>query len=589
MPNRHILRKAVVVLVLLSSAAAKVFADERAACEILPSTAAVYLEIRQPQNLLNIVYDHKLVRRVEELDQVRSAMESKKYLNFKAGVAVIESQMGMPWRKIIGDVVGGGIAVALDVKTRGIVILARCTDEVTPTKLLETLANLVSLDAKNKGNPDPVKISEYRSIKAYSIDKSKFAAAAGWLVITNNDELGKQIIDSILSSPSESLAADAQFAKAHGALSGSTTMWGYVNTAAIREADLAKKLFTGHADNPLAELIFGGILSTLEHTPYVTFGLDVSDRQLRLSASAPYDRTWAGESREYYFGSQGKGVAPPQLSVDGTIACVSSYRDVSAMWQRAGDLLSEQNNEELAKADSSLTTLFAGKDFGEDILGAFRPEGQVVVVRQEFAKDQPVPAIKLPAFGLVAEMKDAAKMQPELRRIFQSLVGFLNIVGAMNGQPQLELDMEKSAAAQFVTSSYLPVAQAKDSLGLKINYNFSPSIAFAGNRFVVASTKALAHTLATAEATDRLQENGSPIVNTDGVLHFDTLLEILRDNRGQLVAQNMLTEGHTKEEAEKKIDLLLQVVGYFDRLVLSLDTTPSELHLSFEAGLKATD
>ncbi len=73
------------------------------------------------------------------------------------------------------------------------------------------------------------------------------------------------------------------------------------------------------------------------------------------------------------------------------------------------------------------------------------------------------------------------------------------------------------------------------------------------------------------------------------VCHFDTLLEILRDNRNQLVAQNMLTEGHTKEDAERKIDLLLQVVGYLDRLVLSLDTTPSELHLSFEVGLKAMD
>ncbi len=79
MPNRHILRKAVVVLVLLSSAAARAIADERAACEILPNTAAVYLEIRQPQNLLNTVYDHKLVRRIEELDQVRSAMEGKEY------------------------------------------------------------------------------------------------------------------------------------------------------------------------------------------------------------------------------------------------------------------------------------------------------------------------------------------------------------------------------------------------------------------------------------------------------------------------------------------------------------------------------
>ena len=92
-----------------------------------------------------------------------------------------------------------------------------------------------------------------------------------------------------------------------------------------------------------------------------------------LSASALYDRTWAGESREYYFGPQGKGTAP-QLSVDEPRDCVCRDqlpRRFSHVAAGLEDLLSEQNNEELAKADSSLTTLFAGKDFGEDILGAF--------------------------------------------------------------------------------------------------------------------------------------------------------------------------------------------------------------------------
>ena len=36
------------------------------------------------------------------------------------------------------------------------------------------------------------------------------------------------------------------------------------------------------------------------------------------------------------------------------------------------------------------------------------------------------------------------------------------------------------------------------------------------------------------------------------MLQFDALREVLADNRGQLVAQNMLKEGHTKEEAEKR-------------------------------------
>jgi hypothetical protein len=124
---------------------------------------------------------------------------------------------------------------------------------------------------------------------------------------------------------------------------------------------------------------------------------------------------------------------------------------------------------------------------------------------------------------------------------------------------------------------------------LKINYNFSPSIAFAGSRFVVSSTKELAKTLATAKAADRPPADFTRVVNTDAVLHFDALREILDDNRGQLVAQNMLSEGRTKEEAEKAIGVLLELVGWLDRAAVTLDTTPSELRLSLDIGIKATN
>jgi hypothetical protein len=589
MLNMRILRRVVVALVLFSSTAVAAAADDRTAAAFLPPSTVVYAEIRQPQELLNTVYDHKLVRHIEELDQVRSAMEKKGYLDFKAGVAIVESQMGLPWRKIVGQTMGGGIVIALDAKTQGVAILARATDATTQSKLIETLVNLASLDAKNKGTPNPVKTSDYRGIKIYGTDKFQIAATADWLVMTNKDELRKKIVDSFLDKPKESLAADAQFGKAHNAVSASTTAWGYVSTAALRDAGVAKKLYSGQADNVVAELIFGGILSTLQQTPYVTVGLDVSDRQVRLSASAPHDRSWAGESREYYFGPRGKGVAPSRLLGEDTIVSLSTYRDVSAMWQRAGDLLNEQANEELAKADSGLTTFFGGKDFGEDILGALRPGIQLVVTRQEFAAGQSTPAIKLPAFGLVADLKDPVKMQPELRRTFQNLVGFLNVVGAMNGQPQLDLDMEKTEAAQFVTASYLPDPKAKDQLGSKINFNFSPSIAFTGSRFVVASTTAMAHTLATANSTNRPPDDAAPVVNTDAVLHFGALRDILTDNRQQLIAQNILTAGHSKTEAEREISTVLDLIGWFDRMLVTLDTTSSELHVSLEVALKQVD
>jgi hypothetical protein len=346
-------------------------------------------------------------------------------------------------------------------------------------------------------------------------------------------------------------------------------------------------LFEALTDNQLAEIIHGGILSTLKQTPYVTVDLMVTDQQVRLSASAPHDRGWAGDLREHYFGPQGMGAAPPRLTANEVILSIGAYRDISAMWLRAGDLLDEQANEKLAKADSDLSTLFSGKDFGEDILGAFGPEVWLVVVRQEFDEDQPAPAIKLPALGLVAHLKDPAKTKPELRRTFQNLIGFFNVVGAMNGQPQLELDMEKSSSLELVTASHLPDPDADDQRQLRINYNFSPSIAFAESRVAIATTKELAQTLAVADAAREPAGEADRVVNTDAVLYFEALGDVFADNREQLIAQNMLEEGHSREEAEKAIGVLLELVDWFDQLELQLDTTPSELRASLGLNLTA--
>jgi hypothetical protein len=119
-----------------------------------------------------------------------------------------------------------------------------------------------------------------------------------------------------------------------------------------------------------------------------------------------------------------------------------------------------------------------------------------------------------------------------------------------------------------------------------VNYNFSPSIAFVGSRFVVASTKSFAHVLASANPLEQSSESSERVVNTDGVIVAGALRDILDDNRQQLVAQNMLKEGHTKEEAERDVGVLLELIGWLDRLEFSMDTTQNELRISLDTFMK---
>jgi hypothetical protein len=248
------------------------------------------------------------------------------------------------------------------------------------------------------------------------------------------------------------------------------------------------------------------------------------------------------------------------------------------MWMRAGDLFGADTNDGFAKADANLTTFFAGRDFGEDILGSFKSEVGFIATRQDFEDVLPRPTIKLPAFAFVFELKEPESMTRELRRNFQSLIGFLNIVGAQNGQNQLEMDMERIGDhAQLITSSYVPEEDDRDSTEAGIAYNFSPSVGFAGERFVVASSQTLARQLTLAKTPNPATIDE----NTRGKLNAGVLRDVLADNREQLVSQNMLEDGNSREEAEAIIDLLLQVVDYFQGASITLGSTDDRLQAEF--------
>lgn len=572
------IRNAGLSLLLLLLVAASGIADDRTAADLLPPTTILYAEIPQPASLFDVYENHPLRKRIEKLQGVKDAYEDKQFLQFKAAVTIIEAKLGQSWQHVLQSVTEGGIAVGFDAQTQGATLLVKARDEEAAPKLLETLIELSRAAAKDAGNPDPVKSGEYRGVTAYQVDQARIVTVGRWLLVTNKPEAGKVVLDAYLDKPELTLASNSHFKDARSKADQSATAWGYVNVEAIRNGGIAKDLFAGKTDNPVAELLVGGLLDTLRHTPYVTASLTLDQQQTRIELASPHEQAWTTEAREYFFGPEGEGRAPALLQVENQLLTLSTYRDVSTMWLRAGDLFTDKIVDQFAQAESVLSTLFSGKDFGEEILGEVHPDIQLVVARQTFASDAPQPAIKLPAFAVVFRLKDPETVGPDFRRTYQSLIGFLNITGSMNGQPQLNLDIEKEDNYQIVSATYLAEKDASAG-GLKIHYNFSPSVAFVGEHFIVSSTTALARELAQAVGKGK---QPSTEVNSTIKLDVSGLGDILADNRAQLVAQNMLSEGNGKEEAERTIGDLLDLLGAVENASIDLGLSDGTLRASLE-------
>jgi hypothetical protein len=248
----------------------------------------------------------------------------------------------------------------------------------------------------------------------------------------------------------------------------------------------------------------------------------------------------------------------------------------------------------MAAADATLTTLFSGHDFGTEILGGLAPQVRLVSAKHEPAEGGPVPEIKLPSFALVSQLRDPQTMRGEYKRIFQSLVGFLNITGAMNGQPQLDLDSEKVGDETFYTANYLLDADRPEGEKVPIQFNFRPTLGFVGDRMILASTTKLAKEIAAQVATGgatgetgeaKLVASGDEGVDANTVLQLraDVVKEMLELNRGFLVAQNMLEKGHGKEAAEREIGMLMSIVDELEGFGMSL-----RIDRQAEIGMRVT-
>jgi hypothetical protein len=550
-----------------------VLADELRPEQLFPETTMAFVSFDDPAAALSIVMEHPLRQKIEALDAWKQATEQQQYRNFLTGRKMFEIQMGREWRDAVEALTGQGIAVGFDPATGGVAAVIHGED----AEVMETFrAKLLEMLRLNEG----LKIGDYEGVTTYQLDQNNSGAAVveDWLIVTNKGDLGKHIIDRILdkSSDTKSLASNPQFQMAVRERSRDAAIWGFADLNILRQQPNIEQALEQQSNNPGVELILGGIQSALRQTPWISAEFALNPDRTRLAFKTPLQSDWIPEERQWFFGPDNGGKAPELPEVPQTLMTLAAYRDISEMWLRAGDLFDANMNDQLAEADSNLTTLFAGRDFGEDILGSFRPEVGFLAARQSFEGVIPAPAIRLPSFALILQMKEPETMTRELRRTFQSMIGFFNVVGAMEGRPQLEMDMEQVGDAQLVTSFYIPEEDERDSDKAGILFNFSPSVGFVDDYCVISSTAGLARTLTTEDHAVQ-QHNANTLLNIDA----SVLQTVLQDNREQLVSQNMLEDGNTREEAETQIDLLLQLVGYFKSGGLSLSTTDQKLELQF--------
>jgi hypothetical protein len=527
----------------------------------LPASTIVYLKLEPFGSLLS----HPLRTKIQSDETIQALWKSEPLKELRGGIAVSELVLGAKLETLARDLTKFGAHLCINDQGE-MVLLSRTRSDRWLKDYIQKIVTLARGD-NNKNKPGKVAETTYRGIRGYEVNKLIVAQMDDWLLVANKPEIAKATVDQMLDKNKESLDASPfyqrakEFAERFDSNSNGSVATVYLDLDNIRKAKAgwAKKLFSNKPREFVAELLFGGLLATLDQSPMAIGRLALNDFGANVELLSPTQPEWFAETREFYVGPNSKGAAERVWKTHQGLASFSTYRNLSELWLRAGDLFDQKVNDQLAQADNTLTTLFSGRDFGTDILGALEPQIQIVSASQSFPNALK-PSIRLPSFALVGKLKEPDSMQRDLKRIFQSFVGFLNVAGAMEGQPQLDLESEIVGDAKIYWAEYVVEKDRKYENGLPVQFNFSPSVAFLGDRVVVSSTSALARQMISEIANPIANHDSSltsPLLNTSLELDLAMIRDALLDNRDQLITQNMLEKGHSKKEAQGEVDVLL--------------------------------
>lgn len=565
-------------------------ADEPIVRKMLPSTTAIYVEVKSLESVL----EHPLSKTLQDSTAFKKLWRSPDLMKLRGGLVLFEFAIGDKVDSLAKNLTANGFHFAVDKTTEGAVLLACTESQEWIEEYLQKLVKLTRADANSKNQPDPIREIEYRGIRGYEFQKIIAGSIGSILLVTNKKELGKSIIDRHLDSTDDHLLSNSLFQRAWTSnaqhepknsegSSEESIVKAFIDLDTLRDAGVAKDLLMGKSWDFAGELILGGVLASIQKTSFAAGELFLAENKLSMQLRIPHQREWTEKSRTFFVGPMGNGHASSLIDSSGWMASLSAYRNLTELWLRAGDLFNEKVNDQLAQADNTLTTLFSGKDFGTDILGAIEPQIQLLATEQQFEPSS-APAIQLPSFGLVAKLKNPM-MKNELKRTFQSFIGFLNVTGAMQGNPQLDLDSESIDGKQIYTATYIREGDKQYENGLPIQFNFSPTLAFDGDLVFIASTNALVKKVAINSAK---QNEAETLAKNNTVLeiNFKSLQNGLEANRRQLVSQNMLEKGHSKSEAEKEIDTLINLLSLLrtGTAVLRFD---DHVHLKFELDINS--
>lgn len=562
-------------LCLLTLVAAPPTTDDASLAARFPAGAIAYGEVISLKPLADQVPVADWKKVVEGSKQYKQFRNSPQYQQFEAGKQIVTAVLGYDFETLVKRMLSTKVAVGVYPREGqaipGYLIVVQYPDRELWAKLRTQVEAWTSLAAAGKTVRENI-----AGRQVVSLDKKAFYFTESDLFVGSNDKKLLETASPVLAGkPGAKLVDDSSFKTGVANAKGNVARF-YVDSEKARAYAKRDRWAPEKVDNFLGTLLLQDLMELASTSKTVAGGIDVEGKKVRLVVSIPGNPNRLGEHFKGFLldPKQAGGVQAPR--VKGYLAGIVVHRDIKDLYQQREKLVVESVQPEFDKFESGINNLVPGKNFVEDLLPMLGKQLTFLAARQDFTGRAGTPAIKLPAFAMVAELSKPKEGGDFLTMLFQAIVPIMNFQLKENGgQPQL-LAMDKHNGVDLTFAR--PLMETKGER-LAIVHNFQFCAATVGERYILATSRSLCESLIDAYRVPSLPTtDGRNVVfdwNPTGIA------ESLYENIDLLIA-NGVKDGKPAAQAREEASFFIEALKTISGAELATQVKPDDFQIRLE-------
>lgn len=556
--------------------------------DLLPDHVLATLTVRDGAGLVRDLRAAPIFQKYLDSEAYEALQSQPDYLKAQGGLLLFAGTAGTDAWTLAAQSLGRELLLALlpgptPDKPRLVMVITP-DDEAAAQRILDALLGMAG--AKVNGEAVKERSRVVDGIIGYGISGEAFVAAFdGQIVFANNADTLADLITARKGRTGK-LAEQVDFKQAAAAVPAAAAAWGFINVEQFRKA--VGPAWEKKIDNAFGLLLAGGWIEQVRRANSAALWLAFEPKAVTLSgrtfgggvAPAPLQnfQVAADETRDW-----------SKFDIPGLLSQVELARGWTGIWDDREKMLDAEGLRGLTEFAATMTTLMNQLDFSAELLPELRPTLRLIAARQQWEGKPPTP--ELPAFAIVLHLKDATKTLKSGQKLVSKLEGaalgalsLINYDAGSKMQPQYDINVDVHSGTKMIIAKYPPNL---DPGPAGIRYNFEPSVAVLGDRFVITTSRKMLENIIDAfaklPAAKKSEEPAADLFVTD----MRQLYRVLDANREALVTNRMLEQDIDRERAARDVRMLLDAARILAEF--SIVTQPLKDGLALKARLALTE